>query len=120
MTNCIVAAADMVIVQGNNFPPIKWQFLVSENPDVLFDLTGSVFKLTLVWPGTVLALSSDTAGELVVDLPTSMLTWNYTATESRAMPAGRLGSYELERWIGGTQQSMISAAVIVSKGFNPD
>jgi hypothetical protein len=120
-TFCIVDPGDMAITQGNNYPPMIWQFLVSENPDVLFDLTGSTFKLTVKWPGgTPIIKTSGIDAELAVDLPTSKLTWNYSTAQSRLMPLGRVGTYELERWIGLTQQSLVRAGLSVSAGDNPD
>jgi hypothetical protein len=120
-TTCIVDAGDMAITQGNNYPPMIWQFLVSENPDILFDLTGSVFKLTCKWPGgTPIVKTSGVDPELVIDLPTSTLTWNYSTAQSRLFPLGRIGTYELERWMSGTQQSMVRAGISITAGDNPD
>jgi hypothetical protein len=119
-TSCIVDPGDMAIIQGNNYPPIIWQFLVSENPDVLFDLTGSTFKLRVIWPGGTLDKATGTDPELTIDFTNSKLTWNYTTTESRLFPLGRIAQYELERWITGSQQSLIRAGVAVLPGSNPD
>jgi hypothetical protein len=119
--SCIIDPADIGIVQGNNYPPAKWQFLVSENPDVLFDLTGTVFKLKVTWPGGApITKSSDLDAELAVDLATSILTWNYSTAQSRSLPLGRIARYELERWIGGSQQSLIAGRFAVGPGANPD
>lgn len=117
---CVLESGDLEIVQGNNYPPAQWQFLVSMDPDVLFDITGSVFKLTVTWPGGEIEKSSDIDDDLAVDLPTSMVVWNYSSDDSRSLPLGRIARYELERWIGLTQQTMIKAAVAVSTGYNPD
>jgi hypothetical protein len=121
VTTCIVDAGDMAITQGNNYPPMIWQFLVSEDPDVLFDITGSTFKLTITWPGgTPINKTSGIDPELVTDLTNSTLIWNYSTVQSRLLPLGRVGIYELERWAGGTQQSLVRAGVSVSAGSNPD
>jgi hypothetical protein len=120
MTTCIVDPGDMAIIQGNNYPPMIWQFLTSENPDVLFDLTGSTFKLTVKWPGGTPIVVTSGGPELVIDLTNSTLTWNYSTTQSRLMPVGRVGSYELERWINATQQSLVRAGLSVDPGDNPD
>lgn len=119
MSSCVIGAGDMVIIRGNNFPPIKWQFLSSENPDVIFPLDGSVFKLTIVWQDQKIEATSGSA-DFTIDLATSILTWTYTVAQSRSLPLGNLARYELERWIDGTQQTMIQANVIVSEGDNPD
>jgi hypothetical protein len=122
MSSCIIDPADLDIIRGNNYPPGKWQFLSSENPDVLFPLDGSVFKLTVAWPGlaTPIVKSSDVDAELVIDLPTSILTWNYSVALSRSLPLGRIPRYEIERWIDGTQQSLVAGYLAVSIGSNPD
>jgi hypothetical protein len=121
MSICIIDPGDMAIIQGNNYPPIIWQFLVSENPDVLFDLGGSTFKLMVTWPGgTPIVKTSGIDAELVIDPTNSTLTWNYSTAQSRLMPLGRIGSYELERWISGTQQSLVKAGLSVDAGNNPD
>lgn len=118
---CIVDESDLEIIKGNNYPPAMWQFLVSEDPDVLFPLDGSVFKLTVTWaPSGTIVKASDVDPELVIDFEQSVLTWNYTAAQARALPLGRIARYELERWIGTTQQSLISGRISVSKGANPD
>jgi hypothetical protein len=115
---CIVDAGDMAITQGNNYPPMIWQFLVSENPDVLFDISGSTFKLTLTWPGGSLQKVSgiDADADLMVDLSNSTLIWNYSIAETWLLPVGRVATYELERWINTTQQSLVRAGVSVLQG----
>lgn len=112
--------ADIPVVRGNSHPPMQWQFLVSENPDVLFDLTGSVFKFTLNWRGGSVERSSDVDADLTVDYDNSILVWSYTTAQSRELPLGRLSRYEVERWIGGTQRTLVCGYVIVSEGSNPD
>lgn len=120
-TACLVDPADIAIIRGNNYPPAMWQFLVSENPDVLFSLVGSVFKLTITWPGGAdIIKASDVNPELAIDFVNSVLAWNYTTAQSRSLPLGRIARYELERWIGGTQQSLVVGGVAVELGTNPD
>lgn len=112
--------ADITITRGNNYPPAKWQFLESENPDVLFNLAGSVLKLRVDWPGGSLTRTTGIDPDLVIDLVNSMLTWNYSVAQSRLMPLGRVANYELERWISSTQQTLIDGYFIVEVGTNPD
>lgn len=111
---------DIAIIRGNNYPPAMWQFLISDNPDELSDLTGSVFKLEVTWPGGSILRSSDANPELAVDLVNALLTWNYSTSQSRSLPLGRVPRYEIERWIGGAQQSLIVGYFIVDAGANPD
>lgn len=119
--SCIVDPADIPITRGNNFPPVQWLFLASENPDVLFNLAGSVFKLRVYWPAQQINVASDTDPlVLAIDLVTAIVQWNYSVADSRLLPAGRIARYELERWIGGTQQSVIAGFVAVEIGANPD
>jgi hypothetical protein len=117
--DCSPNPSDIVIIQGNNFPPARWQCLASENPDVIFPLDGNIIKLQIIWPGGSLNASSDTPA-IEVDLATSIISWNYTIAQSRTLPRGRLTSYELERWEGAIQQTIARGAVIVSPGDNPD
>lgn len=114
--------ADVEIVQGNNYPPLQWQFLAQELPDIPFSLAGSVFKLRLAWPGAAaLTSSSDVpADNLTLDDENGMVSWGYSLAQSRALPLGRLTSYELERWIGGTQQTLVRGMICISAGNNPD
>lgn len=120
MNDCLVDPADINITRGNNYPPIQWQFLSSENPDVIFPVTGSVFKLTIVWRGHSIIRSSDIDPGLTIDVSTSILTWNYSSDESRSLPLGRIARYEIERWIGGNEQTFIDGYVAVDEGLNPD
>lgn len=115
------AAEDIQLFLGNNYPPIVWQFLVTENPDVLFDLAGSEFVLTVKWPGGTLSKDSALDAAFTVDLGSSTVTWAYTLAESRLLPRGRLSSYELERRINGSQQTFIIGHVVVDgSGSNVD
>lgn len=119
MTNCS-SSADIVMTRGNNHPPLMWQFLVEENPDVLFDLAGSVLKLRLIWPGASIARSSDSDADLVIDYPNSTLAWFYTSAVSRSLPLGRLTQYEIERWIADTQRTLVRGSISAVQGNNPD
>lgn len=113
--------ADIAITRGNNSPPARWQFLQSENPDVLADLTGSNFKLTASWPGGSIAKASDVnPTELSIDYLLSTLTWNYSTAQSRSLPLGRIARYEIEQWKGSGQQSLIAGYFVVDSGANPD
>lgn len=113
-------SADIGIIRGNNYPPIQWLFLQSENPDVLLPLAGSIMKLTLIWPGGSIAKTSGTDPELVIDTVGSVLTWNYSAAQSRSLPLGRVAQYEIERWLSGSQQTQETGFVVVEAGNNPD
>lgn len=111
---------DIEIIRGNNYPPAMWQFLISDDPDELPDLTGSIFKLEVIWPGGSILRSSDANPELAVDVANSILTWNYTAQQSRSLPLGMVARYEIERWTAGSQQSLIAGYFVASEGANPD
>jgi hypothetical protein len=114
MTSC----ANLRIVRGNNYPPLQWQILVSKEPDVLMDLTGSAFYLAIFGPGIDLDVS--TLDELQVDLGQSIVKWSYTVAQSRLFPLGRQTSYELERRIGTTQQVLAVGQIRATDGLNPD
>lgn len=107
-------AADIDIIRGNNYPPATWQFLQSFDPDILFPLSGSTFKLTIAWSGMVIT------PPLAIDAATSTVQWNYSTDDSRGLPLGRQARYEIERWTGAIQQTLIRGHFVVSEGDNPD
>lgn len=116
-----LSLSDIEIIRGNNFPPAKWQFLASEDPVEFYPLDGSVFKLEVTWPGApAIIKTTDADSELVIGLADSTVTWNYSTEQSRSLPLGRIARYELERWAGGTQQSLIAGYFVVDAGANPD
>jgi hypothetical protein len=123
MTTIDPDSGDIAIRQGNNFPPIRWQFLSSENPDVLFPIDGKSFQLTITWAGgTIEHGTSDAAPVLLIDTESSTVTWNYTVNESRQIPLGRIARYDLEArgLVGSTQSTWIAARVVVEEGINTD
>jgi hypothetical protein len=113
--------AYIVIVQGNNYPPIQWEFL--DEDDAVVDLSGSKFWLKITWPRGEYVRGSG-PGELVVDGPAGTVQWNYSVATSRLLPLGDgVAVYELERWDsveGGVQQTLVRDKVICLKGENPD
>lgn len=115
-------SAYIEITQGNNYPPVVWEFL--DEDDNLIDLSGSVMRLRIVWPRNGPAQidrRSDSDPSLVLDGPAGRLTWNYTTSDSRQIPLGDgVAIYEIERWVGTTQQTILRDKVICSRGDNSD
>ena len=121
---CNSDEAAIYLKAGNNEPPILWQFLISEEPDVPMPIDpGTIFKLTISWPGGDPINHSSDAGDgilAIFDPANSILAWNYTIGESRLIPKGSVARYELERWLGGSQRTFIGGPVVVSGGLNAD
>lgn len=112
---------DVLIFAGNDYPPARWQFLASEDPDVPFPIEGSDFYLTIVWGNQSINLNTiQNSADLVIDPSISMLTWHYTIEQSRLLPKGRIARYELERRIMDTQQDWIAGRIVVDLGDNAD
>jgi hypothetical protein len=70
--------------------------------------------------GALLLRRNSSDGGLTLDLATRRVTWAYTPTESRMIPLGALCRYELERWIGGTQETWVYGSVTGAGGNNVD
>jgi hypothetical protein len=113
---------DIEIVAGNNSPPVSWQFLDTEGPpEVLFPLDpASTFYLTIKWPGGSLRRNTEDDPDLVIDLGQAMVSWNYNIADSRAMPFGRVATYELEWRVAPMQVTYIAGGVMISGGINAD
>lgn len=112
------ASYNMPIWRGNN-SPVAWRFKNADGS--LFDLTGSRLILTIFWRGQrKITKDSSVDAAFVVDLVTSIATWTPTVAETRSIPLGSLAEYELERWIGAEQKTLVAGNVMAQGGKNID
>lgn len=124
----MITDSDIIIIQGENDPPVIWQFLISDIPADqepqaadLFDLTGSVAWLKITDKGvTLVEKNSDDDAELVLDVATATVTWTPTLAETHALPLGRLARYGLERRVGATQGRLAAGYCNVTVDPNDD
>jgi hypothetical protein len=114
MTSC----ANVSLIRGNNYPPLQWQFLVTSDPPLLMDISGSVFFLSIDGPGISFIVSTN--DQLAIDVNQAILSWPYTVAQSRLFPLGRVTSYEIERRVGTTQQVLAAGMICAGDGLNPD
>jgi hypothetical protein len=113
------ARVDFDLWRGNNVPPLTWGMEDDGGGPVPF--AGSVFSLRVSVRGaTVLSKRSDAGDGLLADPATSELTWTPTLAESRLVPAGRRATYEIERHIGGSQETWVVGSITGKGGFNDD
>lgn len=103
---------DFAARQGNSLD-LTFRFRATDR--VLVDLTGSA-----------LSLSVDTAPhgprrfDLTVTTPASgEAALSLSPDETRTLPAGAL-PYEIERAVGGSQTTILSGVIVVSRGLNHD
>jgi hypothetical protein len=119
---------DQIIIEGENDPPIVWQFLKNDiaddaqpTPQDLFDLTGSTLYLTIYRGTTVIVdINTDDDAELVINTIDSTLTWTPPLATTRALPRGRIAKYEVERRVGLSQGRLIAGSIVVLEGRNDD
>lgn len=111
------AVVDFDLWRGSNLPPVIFGL---ENEDgTPFPVAGSEFVLSIRWGGGSIRKSTAVGDGFVLNETTSELAWSPTLAETRLVPLGRLSRYEVERRIGGTQDTLISG-FITGKGGNND
>jgi hypothetical protein len=120
--------ADQVIVQGENDPPLVWQFLANDIPDDvtpapgdIFLLAGSTLFLTVSRGRQVLvAVNTDVHPELTIDPIEGKVFWTPPLETTRELPLGRVALYEIERRIASSQSRLIAGFLVVREGRNSD
>lgn len=86
-----------------------------------FDLTGSEIVFRATWGGGSLRRTSADGGIDLGDPTDGEITITIPAAAGRALPAGRVVRYEIERRIAGTETTLIYGNVVVSDwGANDD
>lgn len=79
------------------------------------DLTGATAWFSAAWPG-----GSMRRTDLVLNVPGRSFTLSLTPAETRALPEGRLTSYELELRQSGNQTIVDSGKIEAVGGLNDD
>jgi hypothetical protein len=111
------AAYDIDVRQGNSL----------ERTFIFQDENGDAFNLT----GSVIAFRAETGeGETFIDkttpsnsfsMPTpttGTVTLTLTAAETARFATGRTNRYEIERRIGGTEETLVAGFIIAIEGVN--
>lgn len=114
---------DIVVQRGANAPAITWIALSQFNPDLIFDLTGSIVRLTVALrDDTVLFRkegNNDTE-DLFYRVATGIVTWVPTLVESRLIPVDPPGKYELEYRFVTKQRVIALGSATGIGGINDD
>ncbi len=110
--------ADITIRRGNNAPAVSW-VLEGEDGQPL-PVVNRSFILTVKWRGGSIRKDTASANGFVLDPSNSSVTWTPTLAESRLIPLGRIGQYELECLSGPQQVTIVTGAVTGVGGLNND
>lgn len=99
---------------------LAWRF--KDEDEEIFDLTGSRLILSVVDRNGSLVFrkDSDDDEEAVIDVGEGTFTVTLTTDETRLIALGRLTKYEVERWVGGAQDKMVSGWFEGVGGVNND
>lgn len=118
MTDC-ADLGEIVIARGSSDPPLTLRFAPLVG-------AGSQWRLTLRPYGAAhltfttldggLAARAGTAEVDGQTVPATILTWAYTAPQSRLIPLGRLTRIEVEHIAPGGFESLIAAGYIIGTG----
>ncbi|MBS7702527.1 hypothetical protein [Chelatococcus asaccharovorans] len=116
-----LARYDFTVVRGNN-RPITFRFKTGAvGAAEPLDLSGGEIVLTLVSRLGLLRKSTGDADGLTVIPSAGALTWQPTLAESRAIPEGRLSTYEIEwRRPDGSQFTLLRGAITGVGGLADD
>lgn len=117
-----MANVDIEIFRGANGPPVTWPFVLSIDPQVIFDFTGATARLS-VYRGETLLFRIDADRDpltIGIDIPSGKVTWMPSLAQSRLVPEGRLCRYELEYRLGGIERSFAYGYVTGRGGLNDD
>jgi len=110
---------DFVTIGGNSLP------MQLRLPG--FDATGSTFEFRCRTPRQGVIARSTRDGSITVALEPgdggvlrTVISLELTAAETRRLGEGRVNRYELERQIGGSEQTILAGFIIASVGSNAD
>ena len=96
-------------------------FRFKDGAEQLVDFTGS--EIVFIAETATSTIRKSTAdGTLQMPVPPSgEITLKLTPEETRLFAVGRLRSrYEIERRIGGTEETLVSGCLVVEEGLNDD
>jgi hypothetical protein len=104
--------------RGNSF---ERMFRFKDSVGQAIDLTGSVLVF-IAETATSLIRKSTSDGTLLMTVPASgEITLKLTPAETRKFVVGRLKSrYEIERRIGGHDETLVIGCLVVEEGLNDD
>lgn len=107
------------IRRGNSFS-LTFRFKDSEGAAV--DLTGSIMVFSIETSTGVLRKMSNTAGSgcEITDALDGEVSISLTPVETRTLTIGRGTKYEIERWIGAEETTLIAGYATVVEGINND
>lgn len=101
----------------------EWfQFVCKDENGDPFDLTGSILILRVTLTnGQVIRRRTDVAGTgfSITNAAGGIARNDFTFADTRAMPAGE-HKFEVERWIGVYQESLIYGLLVATLGVNDD
>jgi hypothetical protein len=116
--------------RGNTFERL---FTLKDGDDAPINLTGSEVRFTLTAKNVTIELSTDDAPVMHTDATTILsglvvvgsaadgtVRLVLSPTQTRSIPAGKTGKYELERRIAGREATFLYGDVTASGGDNPD
>lgn len=104
--------------RGNSYERL---FRFKDGGGQVVDLTGSVLVFTAETAASTIRKSTADA-TLMMPVPASgEVTLKLTPEETRLFAVGRLRSrYEIERRLGGNEETLVSGCLIVEEGLNDD
>lgn len=87
-----------------------------------FDLTGSKLVWRMVYGDTITRKTTDTvdSGIEITDATGGVFVLSLTVAETRTWPDASVIRYEIERWIAGSQTSLLYGNMIVTAWVNDD
>ena len=104
---------DLALWRGNNAPALVWT-LPDDAP------AGAGYFLTVEAGGRIIASADTAAASLVLDAGAGTLSWAPSLAESRAVPPGRIATYEIEQRLDGGETTVLFGALTGLGGINAD
>lgn len=107
------------IRRGNTF---AIQFRFKDGDGVAVDLAGSIMVFSIETSNGVLRKMSNTpySGCEITDEAGGEVSISLTPIETRTLTLGRGTKYEVERWIGSEETTLIAGSATVVEGINND
>lgn len=106
-------------IEGRRGNTLRLTFRFKTDADTVLDLSGSEIIFRAIYFGGVIRKSSASA-QLTLNEAEGEVLLVLTAAETRALPAGSLTSYEIERRVTGDETTLVSGQINLSEGVNDD